>query len=451
MLFIACSLIAPAIAAPEHVIEIDFRKTNGVFRPLHSINKGGFAAGGTISLAEQLKPLNIPFARLHDCQWPTPDVVDVHAVFRDPKADPGDPKAYDFALTDEYLRSVFAAGMQVVYRLGESIEHTEVKRFVHPPADPDRWADVCLGIIKHYNEGWAGGFRYGIRYWEIWNEPENRPAMWSGTDEDYFRLYATAAARIKRQFPVLKVGGPSVGYSGSFQDDVFHASAFVTNFLTRCRGDSVPLDFFSWHCYTDKPSELSTRARAIRKLLDQHGFTKTESHLNEWNYLPGNSWAGASRKASPHEREKYYREMSGDAGAAFIMAALIGLQDAPVDMANLFHGEVGAFGLFNEFGVPQPNYHALKTFARITRRPRAIIGGSIRGELAVAATDDLIVISNLKDSRQVRLRMLGFDGAASDIQVNSAKLVRQSFRGGELPLELRGPSITVIQLSRRPE
>jgi len=31
---------------------------------------------------------------------------------------------------------------------------------------------------------------------------------------------------------------------------------------------------------------------------------------------------------------------------------LIELQDAPLDMANLFHGELGGFGLFTGHGVP---------------------------------------------------------------------------------------------------
>lgn len=34
--------------------------------------------------------------------------------------------------------------------------------------------------------------------------------MWSGTDEDYLRLYRTAATTTKKQFPALKVGGPSL-------------------------------------------------------------------------------------------------------------------------------------------------------------------------------------------------------------------------------------------------
>jgi xylan 1,4-beta-xylosidase len=89
-----------------------------------------------------------------------------------------------------------------------------VKHHVHPPKDVERWAETCMGIIRHYNEGWAHGTRHGIQYWEIWNEPENRPAMWSGSDADYFRLYAATVTRIKASFPALKVGGPFRGCSG---------------------------------------------------------------------------------------------------------------------------------------------------------------------------------------------------------------------------------------------
>ena len=124
----------------------------------------------------------------------------------------------------------------------ESIEHAPVKRFVHPPADCARWAAVCLGIVRHYNEGWANGSRYGIRYWEIWNEPENRPAMWSGTDEDYFRLYRAAAQTLKQAYPDLKIGGPALGYSGRMEGGSFTPSEFVTNFLAMCRRENLPLE-----------------------------------------------------------------------------------------------------------------------------------------------------------------------------------------------------------------
>ena len=142
---------------------MDFARTNGVLRPLHGINKGPLAPGGLIDVTEQQRELSVPFTRLHDCHWPNPDVVDIHAVFPDFRADPELAENYDFALTDEYLAAIRRTGAEIVYRLGESIEHTTTKRFVRPPKDPAKWAAMCLGIIRHDNGGWAKGQRYGLR------------------------------------------------------------------------------------------------------------------------------------------------------------------------------------------------------------------------------------------------------------------------------------------------
>ncbi|HSH15846.1 MAG TPA: hypothetical protein VLD18_07420, partial [Verrucomicrobiae bacterium] len=159
--------------------------------------------------------------------------------------------------------------------------------------------------------------------------------------------------------------------------------------------------FFSWHCYTADPAELVSRAKAIRALLDAHGFTRTESHLNEWNFLPGNSWEPLARSSPAPARQRYYEAMAGAPGAAFIASALIELQDAPLDVANLFHGELGAFGLFNEFGVPQKNYHALRAFRGLLDTPHRVeASGGVPGQLAIAAglkadrTEGRVLISN---------------------------------------------------------
>ena len=161
--------------------------------------------------------------------------------------------------------------------------------------------------------------------------------MWSGTDDDYLRLYRTAATAIKKEFPDLKVGGPALGASGCFVKGEFQPTDFAAKFLTMCRKENVPLNFFSWHCYTANPAELSARARAIRRLLDSKGFTETENHLNEWNYLPDNDWGPITRSGTPAARTRAYDAMGGAPGAAFITAALLELQDAPVDVCNLFH------------------------------------------------------------------------------------------------------------------
>jgi xylan 1,4-beta-xylosidase len=382
-------------------LRIDFSKTNGMLRALHGINRGPRVAGGFVDLTNEHRALGIPFTRLHDSQWPGGNVVDIHAVFPDFARDPEQAASYDFLRTDEYLDSIRRTGAQMVYRLGESIEHEAVKKHVHPPRDLEKWARICLGVVRHYNEGWANGARHGIRYWEIWNEPENRPVMWSGTDEDYFQLYRVTSRTIRKEFPQLKLGGPAVGYSGQFVKGEFRASEFVTNFLALCRRESLPLDFFSWHCYTDDPAELVQRARAIRQLLDRHGFTNTESHLNEWNFLPGNTWKPIGKTSgTPESRQKFYDEMAGPAGAAFTAAALMQLQDAPLDMANLFHGANGPFGLFNEHGVRQKNYFAVLAFNSLLRTPRRVAAVAPASQLTVAAginaaaTEANVLISN---------------------------------------------------------
>ena len=461
---LAMLLVAVSSQADVVKLSVDFSVRTGAIRPLHGINKGPLVPGGILDVIKEQKELGIPFTRLHDCGWPNPFVVDHHAVFPDPDADPALPGSYDFRLTDEYIDAVRQTGAEPIYRLGESIEHTRVKRHVHPPADPEKWAAVCLGIIRHYNEGWADGFHHRIRYWEIWNEPENRPAMWSGTDDDYLRLYRTTAKAIKQRFPDLKVGGPALGASGRFVDGVFRPTDFAVDFLAMCRKDGVPLDFFSWHCYAAGSAELSDRARAIRRLLDSDGFTETESHLNEWNHLPGNDWGPISRSGTAMARQSTYATMAGAPGAAFVAAALIELQDAPVDVCNFFHGETGAFGIFTEHGVPLKVYQAFRAFHGLMETPvRVRTRGAVAGKIAFAgglSTDGreaTLLVSNFADtSTEVALDWKGFQwtgGVDAEIRTidathDFAEVVRQAIPDGSpvLRLALKAPAIAMVRL-----
>lgn len=464
-LLLLCSLLlgVGVVRAEEPVtLTVDFSKNIGTLRALHGVNKGPLMPGGLIDLTEAQKALGIPLTRLHDCHWPVPDVVDMHVVFPNPEADPADPKSYNFGATDEYVTAVRATGAQIVYRLGESIEHTTIKRFVHPPKDLTRWSAAAVGIIRHYHEGWAGGRQDGMRYWEIWNEPENRPVMWSGNDDQFLDLYATASRAIRAQVPGVLVGGPAFGASGSFVNGQFRPTEFVEKFLSRCQREGLPLDFFSWHCYTNNPSELVARAKAIRQLLDAHGFTKTESHLNEWNYLPGNSWKPISKSGAPEARQKHYEEMAGAPGAAFITAALLELQDAPLDAANLFHGEAGGFGLFNENGVKMKNYYALLAFHELLRAPqRVAVDGAQPGKLAVAAGTNeakdgaAVLVSNFAGTNsQIRIAwpQLPWNGPTTvevrvvDATRNLVTTVNEVIDRGSLDLSLPAPGVALVVL-----
>jgi xylan 1,4-beta-xylosidase len=450
-----------ARAGEPHRITVDFSASQGELRALHGINKGPLAANGLVDVTDAQRRLHVPSTRLHDCHHPNPAVVDLHAVFPNPEADPSLPASYDFRATDEYIAAVRATGAEVIYRLGESIEHQTVKRHVHPPRDPARWAAACAGIVRHYNEGWAGGFRHGIRYWEIWNEPENRPVMWTGTDAQFLELYRVTARALREQFPAIKIGGPAFGYYGKFDGTELQPSEFCAAFLDLCRRESLPLDFFSWHCYTDHPSELAARARAVRRVLDARGFTKTESHLNEWNFLPGNSWDVLSRKATPETRQRAAEQMAGAADGAFLVASLIELQDAPVDVCNFYHGETGIFGLFTEVGAPTRNYYAMLAFAQMldtSRRVRTV--GTVPGRLAMIAgtgagnAKAAVLVANVAGEEQIRLSFtqLPWDGpTAVEVRVADNQRALEALAGqvlvaSELTLKLPPPSVALVTL-----
>ena len=398
-----CSAMAQSICE----LVIDNANPVGNLRPLHGVNDGPLHAGDTLDLSAEFRELGIPLTRLHDCHWPTADVVDIHVVFPNFAADPSDPASYDFRRTDDYIQSIVDVGSQIVFRLGESIEHSKRKYNVHPPTDVDQWGAICLGIVRHYNDGWANGFHHKIRYWEIWNEPENRPAMWTGDDEDYYRLYAATARLLKSNFPDLSVGGPAAGYAGVLQGQRLEPSPFVRGFLERCRRELLPLDFFSWHTYTNNPQELQDRAYAVRQLLDESGFQHTESHLNEWNYLPDNDWSPMMAHDA-RARQAWFERQHGSEGAAFTCASLILLQDAPLDAANFYSAATHGFGMFNEYGVPHKNFYALKAFQQLLATPaRLKVEGQLPlGVAVIAGTDERrsrysILVSNTTLERQV--------------------------------------------------
>ena len=420
IVFLAAVALSGQVATADDIrLVLDFSKRTGTVRPLHGVNNGPLEDGGLLDLSDFHRQLAIPFTRLHDVHWPNPDVVDMHVVFPNPAADPARPQSYDFARTDEYLRAVVATGAKIVYRLGESIEHTQTKYHVHPPEDPEQWSAACVGIVRHYNEGWAGGFRHDIRYWEIWNEPDNRPAMWTGTDEDYFRLYAATARALKKRWPHLKVGGPAVGNTGDLVDGSLRPSPFVSAFLDRCKRDGLPLDFFSWHVYTSDPRQPAERAKAVRRLLDERGFGKTESHLNEWNYLPDDDWRPVLREGQGVPRQRFYDRLGGAEGAAFVAATLLRLQDAPLDVANFYSGDTKGFGLFNPHGVPKKTFHAFRAFTMLLETPERVevTDGDAEGLTAYAGinrekgTATLIVVNSAATTRHVEVAI---EGAGAD-------------------------------------
>lgn len=354
----------------ETPIGIDFSHSIGKFKALHGVNNGPFNYGPqSAPLAPYHAEAGFPYTRLHDVNWPHADAVDIHTIFPLFDVDVDDPKNYYFKKTDDYIAPIIENKSEIIYRLGESIEHL-TKYFIYPPKGFKKWSKICVNIIRHYNDGWNNGFHYNIKYWEIWNEPESQN-MWLGTDQQYFELYKTAARSIKKYNSPLKVGGPA---SNSVK------SRIVKPFLSYCRDQSLPLDFFSWHVYTHDPKEIVEDAKLARDILDEHGFKKTESFLDEWHYrnlpwdelYPGNTNENLNIKKYELVRDAFSQKASSDMNglksAAFTATALILLQDCPIDVTNFHNADYyNPFSMFDIYGIPGKTYFVFKAFNQLIK------------------------------------------------------------------------------------
>ena len=445
-------------------LSVDFSAPVGTLKELHGVNLGPVSWNGYRDVSEHFRALRFPYVRLHDCPFAVADTVDIHNIFPFFDADPLDPRNYRFAITDDYIQSTLDTGARIVYRLGESIEHhSRRKYYVHPPRDFQKWADICVQIIRHYNEGWADGFRHGIRYWEVWNEPWLKPLCWTGTHEEYYRLYEITAKTIKKPYPGLAVGGPSAKAT---------IEAFAEGFLTHCQRTNTPLDFFSWHMYARDPQEITESAGAARRCLDAHGFTTTELHLNEWNYTHNYSKPvgvfdrfGTEKKARC--ARSIFTAMGDMTGAAFAANTLILLQDCPVEMANYYWAKDGLYGLFNEWGECLKKYHAFLAFRRLLDAPVRVnvtANDPTAGYAALGGrskTDDgcAVLLSNFRSrSTDFEIHLKGWPWQTPttytvfllDHEFNLESSLTATVTGEQTTLRLHAPSPTIYLIQFQP-
>ena len=69
-------------ALTDHTISINFGTSIGRIKPLHGVNGGPFSQGAeTDDLITYHAEAGFPYTRLHDCRWPSPNVVDIPCVF----------------------------------------------------------------------------------------------------------------------------------------------------------------------------------------------------------------------------------------------------------------------------------------------------------------------------------------------------------------------------------
>lgn len=366
-------------------LRTDFNSIINKIKPMHAVGQPPFTGGfGKLDFSPMqiLKDAHIPYSRLHDVggAFGSNRYVDIPNIFRDFDADETDPSSYDFAFTDALLEGMIQHDIKPYFRLGVTIENQSfIKAYrIHPPKDYDKWARICEHIIKHYNYGWADGYHYGIEYWEVWNEPDNRPdpkqnQMWTGSPEDYYKLYDVTSKHLKKCFgDEIKIGGyAATGFYGIFADpekygmnipkrtdlrytgpnEVYRMN-FLYGFMEYIKSHNSPMDFFSWHCYMTS-DVVAPIADFVDKILTEYGYGHVETHLNEWN--------------NSHEFEK--NRMSSYASAN-ITATMCALQNKKTDMLMYYDAKywsVGSYGGLYNLDAPSPSnvYYAFKAFGEL--------------------------------------------------------------------------------------
>ncbi|MBP5321537.1 MAG: hypothetical protein J6334_11175 [Kiritimatiellae bacterium] len=373
---------AEAEGAVSAQVKVDFGKPVGIVKPVNGVGQPPMmGALGDWPMFHYLKEAGIPYSRLHDVGgWLGGGLyVDIPNLFPDFDADENDPASYRFAYTDSLMKALAENGVEPFFRLGVTIENFVERGFppmsIQPPKDFAKWGRVCGQVIRHYTEGWADGFNMKVTYWEIWNEPDNNPdisrnPMFRAPFSEYIRLYGTVAPYLKAKFPHLKIGayGHCGFYAGVGSDHVPAANAsprlkhFIecsNAFLAAVRDNGWPLDFFSYHSYSN-PDEALRQVRFADAYLTSYGFTpdRCERIFNEW--LPYVS----------------HQNLGSALQAAGVAAELIGLQNGPCDVACIYDARCGVGNyspLFNPLTYkPHKAYYAFTAFNALRKCGTAV-------------------------------------------------------------------------------
>jgi hypothetical protein len=319
MMVTDCALPEPMGAGTARAVVVDAAQVSGMIHSLQGAHWDPGPASGALS--KTYKDIGVDMIRTHDAggiQGSGAGDVDGPGrgkMVPNLNADPASESSYSFATTDAMIKNIVDTGAEVYFRVGRS----NISGSGSVPPDFDKYAEFVKHIVMHYNKGWANGFQYGIKWWEIWNEPDFTP-FWSGTGDQYHELYGKIARAIHEADSEVLIGGPA---NASFNDMRGTRGSLMKYVVD----NKLPLDFFSFHKYTNHtndPYEFKRMAEDFIAELAKYGLTKTVIVNSEfWTSLVGEQVIG------------------GEAGqAAFLAQSLIYQQ--PVVAKSMHYGQVSS-------------------------------------------------------------------------------------------------------------
>ena len=346
-------------------ITVDFAKERGRIRRLNGICNTARICNSMHAKSDELphiRELEIPCSRYHDAALDNPGyaLVDISRIFPLFHLDADDSRNYIFKPTDDYVLRTLETGSEVEFRLGESIEHSKNRYRVVAPTDMKKLADICLHIVRHYNAGWANGYRLNIRRWSVWEEPDLSQILYcpDGKNlETYCRMYEAIVRPIKAEFPDVLVGGPED--TGNMK--------FRRAFVQYCSDRSVPLDFVMFDNYARDPEVLRDCIFETRKMMDEIGFKAARVGVAEWHYGP-TGWDDLHN--DPATAKATHADLNGIDSGVYTASVLARMQDSPADDLFFYVPSGRTWGFF-EFGRLNASGLAFKAFKMLAAKGEA--------------------------------------------------------------------------------
>ncbi len=351
---------------PERIIRLDFNQIKG---PLNTMFKEcvgagraneGLRADWQQQLAYVHKECGFKYIRMHGL------LTDDMGVYREDRN--GNPQ-YNFQYIDVLYDYILSIGMKPFVELGfmpEALASGRETIFwwrgnVTPPKDYKKWEELIRNLTLHFTERY-GADEVKTWYFEVWNEPNLSPGFWTGTQEDYFKLYRYSANAIKSVNKDYRVGGPATA-----------GAAWEVELIDFCSQNHLPLDFISTHSYgvrqgyldefgnsgtvlDENAMSLSGDVLNSRKEIANSSMPNLELHYTEWS----SSYTPADPIHDSYHQAAYILEklkQVGDAANSMSYWVFTDIFEEPGPRFTPFHG---GFGLLNYQGINKPAFYAYK-------------------------------------------------------------------------------------------
>ena len=350
-------------------VKVDFAVSGGSINKIWGMCNGPLSQSADISgLFSKLRVPCVRFDRTEGSR--SGYVLDVSKIFPDVSADARDPESYNFRETDKYVLAAANVGARIIFRLGESFDMLTPEHKLKLHENYDKITTVCVNIIKHYNDYFAGGFALGIKYFEVMSHTDLGRVRQHNTDEEIFELYSRIANGIKLYDSSIKVGGMSFS----------SPSQFVRDFIRYCKKKNAPVDFISVSLYSSSPEDMGEQMRQYVHILKNSNYSDAQIIVSEWAYMPTvdgkqatMALAYSTLPENAEQRKEIFEKQRSVYGAAFVASGLLKMLEHPeIETACLESGEASSLwcAVCDRFGLAKKPYFAIEAFSRLAAGDR---------------------------------------------------------------------------------